>query len=107
MYLDKNTAEDLFNRYSAPESGVISKESFLKLTTEITDESNMLEHPHYVSIPEIRNELGIAMYTSSLIDLYKEGKITADNLLIRLKDSNKELKNSILKLSRRENEIEN
>ena len=75
MYLDKNAKEEIFRQFCTNFGGskIMTIEGFIRAINSITDESNMLESPDYISLPDLRNKLGIAAHVSSLITMHKGG----------------------------------
>lgn len=104
MYLNNQKIEEIFNAFSGNFVGsnsVLTLERFAKAINSITDASHMLIHEDYISLPDLRNKLGIAAHISGLIDMNSSGNMSDEELINELKLSNNSFKESIKTLTQK------
>lgn len=98
MHLNKEKTKELFAEFS--NNGTMNFEQFRACIQLITDKSNMLESPNYISLPDLRNKLGVPAHVSSIISLHKEERIDDQRLIEILHESADSFAKSIKILSR-------
>lgn len=101
MYLDKNAKEEIFRQFCTNFGGskIMTIEGFMRAINSITDESNMLKNPDYISLPDLRNKLGITTHVSSLITMHKDGESSDKEFITDIHEVSEDFKKSIKDLA--------
>lgn len=102
MYLNDKKINELFDKFCTTygSNKIMTRTGFRSAIHSITDQSNMLEDPDYVSLPHLRNGLSIAAHVSSLITMSKNGDISDEGFITDMHEASEDFKKSIKDLAK-------